>query len=174
LVLSEVEQDLLRVEEGRRVVPRRDPDLRRDRKVEQDARPLQAGRLEHARREPVHQGLAREQVAMISLVVVALLAQDPHDESAMFGGDEAPADAGVLAPGATPVEAAAATDGGEPSRDDTMLGAVGKNRFDTGEEKSDPLKIGGTLYLRAQVYWPENGSADKATFSSPDLLDVYL
>jgi hypothetical protein len=51
---------------------------------------------------------------------------------------------------------------------------VGKNRFDTGEEKADPLKIGGTLYLRAQAYWSENSPPDKVTFSSPDLLDVFL
>jgi hypothetical protein len=121
---------------------------------------------------------------MISLLVVALLAQtDPHNESEMFGESpvEMAADAGRPAPMQGGGErddvmfgGELTADGGVDERDERMLGAIGKNRFDTGEEKSDPLKIGGTLYLRAQGYWSENGSPDKVTFSAPNLLDVFL
>ncbi|MBK7860076.1 MAG: hypothetical protein IPJ65_15965 [Archangiaceae bacterium] len=115
--------------------------------------------------------------------------QNEHDEASMFGG-ETPAEAASNAvanglDGGAREDARGRDDvlfgggdllrdGGADRRDESMLGAIGKNRFDTGEEKNDPLKIGGTLYLRGQAYWPENGSFDKVTFSSPDLLDVYL
>ena len=60
-------------------------------------------------------------------------------------------------------------------RDAAMLGdATGKSRFDTDEEKTDPLKVGGTLYLRAQGYVTERTKFQDVTFSSPDLLDAYL
>lgn len=107
---------------------------------------------------------------------------DPHNEAEMFGGPpvEAAQDAGNP-PQMAPREREDAlfggeltADGGTDERDERMLSAIGKNRFDTGEEKTDPLKIGGTLYMRAQAYWSENGSPDKVTFSAPNLLDAYL
>ncbi|MBL8953801.1 MAG: hypothetical protein JNK82_23700 [Myxococcaceae bacterium] len=125
---------------------------------------------------------------MISWVVVALLSQsDPRNEAEMFG--ESPVELAVDAGAPAPVSSAPGrerddvlfdtgatftADGGTDERDSSMLGAVGKNRFDTGDEKTDPLKIGGTLYLRAQGYRAENQPVDKVTFSAPNLLDAYL
>jgi len=123
---------------------------------------------------------------MISCLLLALLQQtDPHDEAEMFGETpvELAADAGAPEPVSSAKErddvlfgngATFTSDGGTDERDERMLGAVGKNRFDTGEEKTDPLKIGGTLYLRAQAYWAENQPIDKVTFSAPNLLDAWL
>ena len=93
---------------------------------------------------------------MISWLVVALLRQtDPRNEAEMFGESpvELAADAGAPAPVSSTRErddvlfdtgATFFEDGGTDERDARMLGAVGKNRFETGEEKTDPLKIGGT------------------------------
>lgn len=87
-------------------------------------------------------------------------------EDAMFGESAAPAaaDAGIAeAPGAA------------QSRDEAQLsGPALKSRFDTEETASDPLKIGGTLYLRAQTTWLDNTPPEKWTFAAPALLDAYL
>ena len=61
LVLPEVEEGLQRVEEGGRLLPGGDPLLRRGREGEPDAGPDPGGRSAPAPREPVHEGLAREQ-----------------------------------------------------------------------------------------------------------------
>ncbi len=123
---------------------------------------------------------------MISWLVVALLHQaDSHNEAEMFGESpvEMAADAGAPPPVSSARErddvlfgngSTFLSDGGTDERDERMLGAIGKNRFETGEEKTDPLKIGGTLYLRAQAYWAQFQPPDKVTFSAPNLLDAWL
>ena len=61
VVLPEVEEGPQRIQGQRRLVPAGDPLLRRGREGEPDADPDQGGRPEAAAREPVHEGLAREQ-----------------------------------------------------------------------------------------------------------------
>ncbi len=125
---------------------------------------------------------------------LAAAAQERPDEAAMFGSPEE-ADAG------TPAGAADADAGiprvaedqlfgggpiaGEPSAPDA--GAAGSNRdanqlsgpalksmFDTGEQKSDWLKVGGMLYLRSTVSWGLDQPPSQWAVNNPDLLDVYL
>ena len=102
--------------------------------------------------------------------------QDRPDESSMFGAPEAVADAGTEAQAVEPPG-----DGGVPTRDSEQLtGKEIKNQFDNGDQKSDWLKIGGTLYQRAVVSWNQDPTTDGSNgpdtfgFSAPSLLDVYL
>src|SRR2546423_187180 len=100
---------------------------------------------------------------MIAYALLLALAQDRPNEAEMFGAPAADA-------GAPVVDAAA--DAGTNVDEQTLFGPAGKSRFDTEEEKTDPLKIGGTMYLRAQVYWATGQQRINAvTFTSPDLLD---
>ena len=73
VVLPEVEEALQRVEEGRRLVPGGDPLLRRGREGEPDAGPDQGRRPAGAAREPVHEGLAREQEPLMCGKTLAAL-----------------------------------------------------------------------------------------------------
>ena len=114
------------------------------------------------------------------------LAQPRPDESSMFGGD-APADGGVASPlndnaagdaasaaaGDRPIEARGT--GGESDRDASALGGPSiRNQFDTEEAKSDPLKVGGLLYLRAQGAVTESSRFKDIALSAPTQLDAFL
>ena len=94
------------------------------------------------------------------------------DEAAMFGGaPEAPADGGA----ASPAPAADVAPDRPVDRDVAQLtGPRLLSRFDTDEEKSDPLKIGGTLYLRGQANVLFKEPFEKSGFQAPMLLDAYL
>ena len=48
------------------------------------------------------------------------------------------------------------------------------NRFDSNESSADPLKVGGTLYLRGFASMNLGDSFDKVHFSAPSLVDLYL
>jgi hypothetical protein len=125
--------------------------------------------------------LARVGFVAAALVPLLAAAQD-RDESSMFGGGDEVADAGVKVEASN--VAAEVADGGAveaQSRDSEQLGGREiKNQFDTGDQKSDWLKIGGTLYERAIVSWNQDPTTDGSngpdTFalSAPSLLDVYL
>jgi hypothetical protein len=95
---------------------------------------------------------------------------DRPDEDALFGGapvDAAPDGGTGLAP-ETPITSPPG------NRDEEALLGGGKSRFDTLEEKSDPLRIGGTLYLRGQASITENTPFEQSGFSAPMLIDNYL
>jgi hypothetical protein len=102
-----------------------------------------------------------------------------RDESSMFGGDEVVADGGspnragedAMFGGDAPL----VSDGGVESRDiDQLSGPAGQNQFDTGGQTSDPLQVGGTLYMRYQADFLLNRPFRETRFSAPSLLDVYL
>src|SRR6185503_10027140 len=97
VVLPEVEEGPQRIQGRRRLLPGGDPLLRRGREGQPDAGDDQGGRPQVAAREPVHEGLAREQIAVRRLLAggfAALLAawtgsawaQDRPSEQDIFGG----------------------------------------------------------------------------------------
>lgn len=115
-------------------------------------------------------------------VVVALgaslaWAQARPDERSMFGGEEeSPGDAGAPTARAD-APTGPTTDGGseEENRDSRLLAAApSKSRFDTDEEKSDPLKLGGSLILTGQAFVMEKARFEDVSFSAPSILETYL
>ncbi|MHB8874718.1 MAG: hypothetical protein ACYC8T_13600 [Myxococcaceae bacterium] len=61
------------------------------------------------------------------------------------------------------------------SRDEEQLsGPAATSRFETGEEKEDPLKVGGMLYLRTAALVSEGDSIGEVGLSSPNLMDAYF
>jgi hypothetical protein len=142
-------------------------------------------------------------MTMLALLVALTSAQaDRPTEDSMFGGPPASPppivapdmargpDGGLEEPKVRPTEeelfggpqppAAAAEaqqlhpDAGMTRDEQQLNDSAIKNRFDTEDEKTNPLTIGGTLYLRAQTTFQEKTSFNNSQFSSPDLLDVYL
>jgi hypothetical protein len=109
---------------------------------------------------------------------VLALGQDRPNEDALFGAPDAPeTDAG--APVDRPAEGAlfGEADAGmaAPSRDvEQLSGGEVKNQFDTGKEQSDPLRIGGMLYVRGLVNWGLDQPFEKTAFAVPSILDTYL
>lgn len=97
-------------------------------------------------------------------------------EEELFGAPPA-ADAGVSAPDmstSAPAASEAATDAGF-DRDAAELSGPGlKSQFDTEEAKTDPLKLGGTLYQRGIISWTEGNRFEDVGFSAPSLVDLYL
>lgn len=129
-------------------------------------------------------------LAFLAAVLVATpaLAQRP-DEEALFGGPslgERDGGFAIIKNGGRPSEESLfggegpAPDGGMaiiPSlsaRDEEALKGGGQSRFDTDEEKADPLRIGGTLYLRAQANVRLDEPFEQTPFAAPMLLDTYL
>lgn len=135
-------------------------------------------------------------VAVITVAAPALAQQRPTEDE-MFGGQAPAAAAANAVPdgGSQPTAGEnrpsedslfggsgslsetllAPRDGGTDSRDESQLGGPAlKSRFDTEEEKADPLKLGGTLYMRAMTTITDHTSFDKTAFSQPNLLDVFL
>jgi hypothetical protein len=87
--------------------------------------------------------------------------QGQPDEAALFGdqGASSPADGGSSA----------------DERDARLLeGAASRSRFDTDEEKSDPLKIGGSLLLTGQAFVQDKARFKDVSFSAPSVLETYL
>jgi hypothetical protein len=67
--------------------------------------------------------------------------------------------------GSTPVDS---------SRDAQILGQAPKSMFSEEPAPSDPLTLGGRLYMRSQTSLLEEQTAKAASFGSPTLLDIYL
>ena len=152
-----------------------------------------------ARDESVQQRSARPQIALsISwsrlrakhwLLWAALCsggvlqAQDRPSETDLFGGqaDDRPA---TPETSVTPEPAARDTPGAlapaaqaEPTtstRDDQVLGGAATPMFSQKPATTDPLTIGGQLYLRAQSNALRNQQVEDYSFTMPTLLDVYL
>lgn len=82
------------------------------------------------------------------------------------------ADAGLAVPSAADTSPAPDTDN---SRDVADLSGPGlKSQFDTEEAKTDPLKLGGTLYQRAVAQWNLGNDFEEVALSAPSIVDVYL
>ncbi len=114
----------------------------------------------------------RRLVLLLLGVALPALAQGRPDESSMFGADDS-VDAGAD----RPLEPAAAVDAGATGedRDRRLLeGAAGKSRFDTDEEKSDPLKLGGSYLQMAQAFVMEGQKFKDVSLSAPSILETYL
>ncbi|MFL5271777.1 MAG: hypothetical protein ACJ79E_06920 [Anaeromyxobacteraceae bacterium] len=110
-----------------------------------------------------------EQVMAIPTLLVTLalglapalsLAQDRPSESDLFGAPPAEA---------KPAEAQPA----EPARPAPADDAEARLRESAGE-KEDPLKLGGVLYLRSNVFSREGAPPADWAFTAPSITDVYL
>ncbi len=118
--------------------------------------------------------------AWLALLVApnSALAQ-ARDEGSMFGGDES-ADAGIVKRAGEDAmfgnEASSAAKGSEQeSRDSAQLsGPAGQNQFEIGGQTSDPLQIGGTLYMRYEANAFLDQPIEMTQFGAPSLLDAYL
>lgn len=94
---------------------------------------------------------------------------DRPSEDALFGGgpaEERPD--GGTSPAVSPNEI------GSGGRDEEALRGGGQSRFDTNEQESDPLRIGGMLYLRGQANITQDTPFEDNAFSAPMLIDNYL
>ena len=109
----------------------------------------------------------------LALAATCAAAQDRPTEDSLFGGEPVSAapDAG-LAAAAAPPDAGAAT---ERTRDEDQLsGPASASKFDTREEKEDPLKVGGILYLRTAATVSEGNHAGDVGLAAPSLMDGYF
>ncbi|HEX3597512.1 MAG TPA: hypothetical protein VHU80_20530 [Polyangiaceae bacterium] len=138
-------------------------------------------------------------VAIAGLLVASrALAQDHRpNEDEMFGGkpetpqasppaSAAPPTGGAPPTGAAPpagTNPAAATEAQAPappssspvdSRDEAVLGGHENQMFTEEAAPSDPLRIGGQLYLRAQTTGLAGQHPGNFSFSTPTLADVYF
>lgn len=126
----------------------------------------------------------------------AALAQDRPDEESLFGAPDAgmatteagAADAGtrpseeqLFAPPETPTAGAVqlqpqGSESEQAKRDAERLGLPPiTSQFDTGAEKTDPLQIGGMLYLRTFTSILDDDEHFKdLSVSAPSLMDGYL
>jgi hypothetical protein len=119
---------------------------------------------------------------LIAAMAVASIskAQERPDEASMFAESEATLEGAPDAGADAPRRAAEPSPSSDPSlpsgdRDSAELGGpAAQSRFDTDEDKSDALKVGGTLYLNGYGYWQEGRAFEKGSFSAPALLDAYL
>jgi len=130
--------------------------------------------------------LARRGWLPAGRALLLLLAASPHalgqerpSEDEMFGGaSPAPAESATPAtengsPGnaaTSPVPPASATAG----RDAQILGGSQAPMFNEEAAPSDPLQIGGQLYLRAQSTALDGQPPGDWSFNAPSLLDVYF
>lgn len=103
-------------------------------------------------------------------------AQDRPNEQDLFGAPSEPsaADAGAgVSEG--PTAAAGTKSTGERARDEEALSSGPlKSQFDTDEAKSDPLKIGGQVYMRATASYAERDRFRDVGFTTPELVDGFL
>jgi hypothetical protein len=112
-------------------------------------------------------------------------AQDRPAEEDIFGGEKkepppvspAAPPAGEPAPPAPPAEPPPSTPpgSGDSTRDDAILGTPdAAPRLSTEVAPSDPLRIGGQFYLRAQTSGLEDQAPHEWSVTSPSLLDGYF
>lgn len=92
-------------------------------------------------------------------------------EEALFGGESPPPVTALRAPGAL----VGSADGGAQARDESVLESTGiVNRFDSGDSKSDALKVGGSVYLRSQAFLSEGRALSEEAFNAPFVVDAFL
>ncbi len=89
---------------------------------------------------------------------------DRPGEDSMFGAK--PREADQLQPHGS--------DDSRSAQQESGLSAGAKDQFETEEAKYDPLKVGGTLYLRTTAAGAEGRSAGQTAFSAPSLMDGYF
>ena len=119
--------------------------------------------------------------ALWVLVASLASAQQRPSEADMFGSDEpVAADAGAASrPAESDVFSESTTgsrsDAGAGDNDSQQLnGAPSTNKFDSNEMKVDPLKIGGSIFMQAQVFGREGAKLVDESFSAPTVLETYL
>jgi hypothetical protein len=108
------------------------------------------------------------------LVAAPVMAQDRPDEASMFGSEEPAVDAGVMPPRPTvPATEPAGSTGAD--RDAQQLGSGPlRSRFDTEEEKSNPLQIGGNLYTMLQASYVNHQRFKDIRLTMPSILEAYF
>jgi hypothetical protein len=136
----------------------------------------------HARPTPLTAALILTAGLLAAPVVRA---QDRPSESDLFGAPATPepdAHAGepaptnqAPAPSASPAAPPTAASAANPdARGDAILGGSEQPMFSSEAAPSDPLTIGGQLYLRGQVTLLQGQPVQDASVSMPTLLDVFL
>lgn len=108
------------------------------------------------------------------LVAAPVMAQDRPDEASMFGSEEPAVDAGVMPPQPTvPATEPGGSSGAD--RDAQQLGSGPlRSRFDTEEEKSNPLQIGGNLYTMLQASYVNHQKFKDIRLTMPSILEAYF
>jgi hypothetical protein len=110
-------------------------------------------------------------LALAALAPAPVRAQGRPDEESLFGAPAAPASTPAAAPTSTPAAPSAAS-----SRDDDLLAPRSSDRTAARLDQtasSDPLKLGGLVYLRASLGAREGQPPSQWALSSPNLLDLY-
>jgi hypothetical protein len=102
-------------------------------------------------------------------------AEPTAQPTAQPGSDAAAATAGEGSP-AAPAQAppTAAGGPGPDARDDAVLGGSSVPMFTSEPAPSDPLTIGGQIYLRGTLTLQQGRALKDASASAPSLLDVFL
>jgi hypothetical protein len=109
------------------------------------------------------------------LLVRSAMAQERPNEGDMFGAESITVDAGDSEADAGSRDSDAGARSASQANDDKQLGeGPVKSKFDTQEAVADPLKIGGSLLMFGQAFFREEQPVEKANFSSPFILDLYL
>lgn len=123
----------------------------------------------------------RVAVLACCLAPLSSLGQDRPNEADLFGGPEPAApDAGRVSEDElfgggsdSPTQISLTPDGGA-DRDVTALMGTSVSKFDTGEIKSDPLKLGANLNMFGQILFQEGKAAAKEPVSLPMLFEAYM
>lgn len=149
-----------------------------------------------SRRRPALRRAAAAVLLLGMTSAVAAGAQDRPEESDLFGApSSAPASDSAADGGSTPPPEASTTEAPSPlpaaepaaevspptneppgfERDRAAMGGPSiESRFDSQEEKTDPLKVGGMLYLRAAASAARHQPPSAASLSVPMLVDGYF
>ncbi|MBI3180741.1 MAG: hypothetical protein HYZ28_01215 [Myxococcales bacterium] len=109
-------------------------------------------------------------VASVGLwVAFAARAQERPSEEELFSSPDAGQPQAPAAEAAREVERP--PEGEDAQR---LSGPAAQSRFDTAEEKADPLDVGGTLYLRAIATLRERDRLVDMPLAAPALVDAYF
>ncbi len=109
-----------------------------------------------------------------ALAATVASGQDRPSEGSLFGGPDPAAPAPAERRPEPPAPPPAAEGADRPGDAALLSGPPSESRFDTREEKEDPLKVGGTLYLRAAATGAEGDAPGGVHLTAPSLMDGYF
>ena len=121
--------------------------------------------------------------ALLGLLVAAGPSEPDSRDADIFGAEpEKPAEAQSEKPAQAqsqkPSPPAPDVPKKEPTGSDrdvqALFGAKQESKFDTGEIKSDSIKVGGIINLFAQAAWRDGRTFSEGNLSTPFILDAYI